>query len=59
MHSNHNSDGDWVCDQEQFVNIILFEANNAGYFKAEIEPIKLKDKKGETIFEIDGSFTSH
>ncbi|KAF7639938.1 hypothetical protein Mgra_00000379 [Meloidogyne graminicola] len=29
-------------------------ANNAGYFKSEIEPIKLKGKKGEEIlFEID------
>lgn len=28
-------------------------ANNAGYFKAEIEPIKLKSKKGEETFEID------
>lgn len=28
-------------------------ANNAGYFKAEIEPIKLKTKKGEEIFEVD------
>uniref|UniRef100_A0A915DBW6 Uncharacterized protein n=1 Tax=Ditylenchus dipsaci TaxID=166011 RepID=A0A915DBW6_9BILA len=28
-------------------------ANNAGYFKAEIEPIKLKSKKGEEVFEVD------
>ncbi|KAI1724753.1 acetyl-CoA acetyltransferase [Ditylenchus destructor] len=28
-------------------------ANNAGYFKAEIEPMKLKSKKGEEVFEVD------
>ncbi|CAK5076745.1 unnamed protein product [Meloidogyne enterolobii] len=29
-------------------------ANNAGYFKSEIEPIKIKGKKGtETLFEVD------
>jgi acetyl-CoA acyltransferase 2 len=28
-------------------------ANNAGYFKAEIEPIMLKSKKGENSFEVD------
>lgn len=28
-------------------------ANNAGYFKSEIEPIKLKSNKGEEVFEID------
>jgi acetyl-CoA acyltransferase 2 len=28
-------------------------ANNAGYFKAEIEPVKLKGKKGEESFEVD------
>lgn len=32
---------------------IYFLANNAGYFKAEIEPIKIKGRKGEEIFEID------
>jgi len=31
-----------------------FLANNAGYFKSEIEPIKIKGKKGaETLFEVD------
>ncbi|CAD5205577.1 unnamed protein product [Bursaphelenchus okinawaensis] len=28
-------------------------ANNAGYFKAEIEPLKLKSRKGEESFEVD------
>uniref|UniRef100_A0A1I7S134 3-ketoacyl-CoA thiolase, mitochondrial n=1 Tax=Bursaphelenchus xylophilus TaxID=6326 RepID=A0A1I7S134_BURXY len=28
-------------------------ANNAGYFKAEIEPLKLKTRKGEETFEVD------
>lgn len=28
-------------------------ANNAGYFKSEIEPIKLKGRKGEEIFDVD------
>lgn len=28
-------------------------ANNAGYFKAEIEPLKLKGRKGEESFEVD------
>uniref|UniRef100_A0A915E9V9 Mitochondrial 3-ketoacyl-coa thiolase n=1 Tax=Ditylenchus dipsaci TaxID=166011 RepID=A0A915E9V9_9BILA len=28
-------------------------ANNAGYFKGEIEPIHIKSKKGEVIFEMD------
>ncbi|KAH7700102.1 acetyl-Coenzyme A acyltransferase 2-like protein [Aphelenchoides avenae] len=28
-------------------------ANNAGYFKAEIEPIKVKGRKGEESFEVD------
>jgi acetyl-CoA acyltransferase 2 len=28
-------------------------ANNAGYFKNEIEPMKLKSKKGEEVFEVD------
>lgn len=33
---------------------IFFSANNAGYFKAEIEPIKMKDRKGgEKVFEVD------
>lgn len=28
-------------------------ANNAGYFKAEIEPVKVKGRKGEESFEVD------
>lgn len=28
-------------------------ANNAGYFKAEIEGVKLKGRKGEEVFEVD------
>ncbi|KAI6171542.1 hypothetical protein M3Y97_01027900 [Aphelenchoides bicaudatus] len=28
-------------------------ANNAGYFKQEIEPLKLKTRKGEVSFEVD------
>ena len=56
MRSNHNSDGDLVkVWQKQSIKIPI-EANNAGYFKAEIEPIMLNDKKGEKVFEIDGKF---
>lgn len=28
-------------------------ANNAGYFKQEIEPLKFKTRKGEVSFEVD------
>jgi acetyl-CoA acetyltransferase len=31
----------------------LFSANNNGNFKQEIEPLKMKSRKGETSFEVD------
>lgn len=54
LRFDHKHVGDLVydCFCWLFYNY-LFLANNAGYFKAEIAPITIKTKKGDTVFDTD------